>query len=264
MSRFFLFFKSISIVISFELLFTLNAFCYDWVKVAPDFEIKEIPVRSNPIFGSSLLFIKTSLNKFNVRVIRAQEFGKKNLSAEGFAKRSGAIVAINANFFDEYGNPLGLVINRGKKFKNVHNGGKTLTGIFSANRTSIKITGRANIDETSILEAVQAGPRLVANGTVLETKNSFQNSKRSGVCIDKDKNLIIFCTSNTFSGISLDTLQNTLVSEEIECQDALNFDGGGSSQIYISNKIPNLYNKIESRNVPGNDNVPVALGLFVK
>ena len=69
---------------------------------------------------------------------------------------------------------------------------------------------------------------------------------------------------DTFSGVSLSDLKNILVSEEINCKDALNFDGGGSAQIYISNKIPNIVSNVNARYVPGNDKIPVALGLFVQ
>ena len=241
-----------------------SAFAKDWFLLAPDLEMKEIPVKSNPIFGSNLLFIRTSLKNYHVKVIRSKEYGEKSLDVKTLALKSNAIIAINANFFDEYGKALGLVINRGKVFNKMHKGGNTLTGVFQANRTEIKISGRNNIDYSSILEAVQAGPRLVANHAILETKNSFQNSKRSGVCVDDQNRLIIFSTMDTFSGVSLSDLKNILVSEEINCKDALNFDGGGSAQIYISNKIPNIVSNVNARYVPGDDKIPVALGLFVQ
>ena len=256
--------KSIFLSLIFSFLFISNAYAKEWFSLAPDLEMKEIPVKSNPIFGSNLLFIRTSLKNYHVKVIRSREYGEKSLDVRTLAHKSNAIIAINANFFDEYGKALGLVINRGKVFNKMHKGGNTLTGIFQANRTGIKITGRNNVDYSSILEAVQAGPRLVANHAVLETKNSFQNSKRSGVCVDDQNRLIIFSTMDTFSGVSLSDLKNILVSEEINCKDALNFDGGGSAQIYISNKIPNIVSNVNARYVPGNDKIPVALGLFVK
>lgn len=246
-------------VLSFDV-----AYAKDWFMLAPDIEMKEIPVRSNPIFSSNLLFIRTSLKNFDVKVIRSQEYGEKSMDVRTLALKSNAVIAINANFFDEYGKALGLVVNRGKVFNKMHKGGNTLTGVFQASRTSIKITGRNFEDYSSILEAVQAGPRLIANKAILETKNSFQNSKRSGVCVDDENRLIIFSTMDTFSGVSLSDLKNILASSEVNCKDALNFDGGGSAQIYISNKIPNITSKINARYVPGNDKVPVALGLFVK
>lgn len=247
------------------MVFSSTAFSNDtWFSLAPDLDVKEISIKSHPIFGSNLLFIRTKLKDYQVKVIRAQEYGEKRLDIKQLALKSNAVLAINANFFDENGKALGLVINRGRVFNRLHAGGKTLTGIFQATRKNIKISGRNNIEYHSILEAVQAGPRLLINGLIPETKNSFQNSKRSGICIDKKGRLIIFVTTETFSGITLDILQKVLVSSEIECVNALNFDGGGSSQFFISNKIPNLNGRIESRYIPGNDKIPVAVGLFAK
>ncbi len=252
-------------LILFFVVFTNTAFATEeWYSLAPDLDIKEISVKSNPIFGSNLLFIRTALKKYQVKVIRSQEYGEKRSDVRNLALKTNAVLAINANFFDENGRALGLVINRGKVFNRLHAGGKTLTGIFQASRKNIKISGRNNIEYQSILEAVQAGPRLIINGVIPETKNSFQNSKRSGVCIDNKGKLIIFATTETFSGVSLDVLQKVLVSPEIGCKDALNFDGGGSAQIYVSNEIPEMRERIEARYIPGNDKIPVAIGLFVK
>ena len=54
------------------------------------------------------------------------------------------------------------------------------------------------------------------------------------------------------------------LNKTTNCKDALNFDGGGSAQSYISNKIPNIVSNVNARYVPGNDKIPVALGLFVQ
>jgi hypothetical protein len=49
---------------------------------------------------------------------------------------------------------------------------------------------------------------------------------------------------------------------EIGCQEALNFDGGGSSQLFVSGNIPGHEGAVREEDFPGRDEVPVALGLF--
>jgi hypothetical protein len=53
-----------------------------------------------------------------------------------------------------------------------------------------------------------------------------------------------------------------LIHPSIECVEALNFDGGGSSSMYISGEIQGHAGAIKEENFPGTDEVPVAIGLF--
>jgi len=170
---------------------------------------------------------------------------------------------INANFFDEQGKALGLVMSRGIIHQRIHKGGGLLTGILFVTPKNIGIAHRESFLPEGVVEAVQAGPRLVSKGAVVAgLKESSRSSNLSGICIDAAQRIVIFrVTSGVFGG-SLHQLQSVLVNRGIGCVEALNFDGGGSSSMYISGEIQGHAGAVREENFPGTDEVPVAIGLF--
>ena len=74
--------------------------------------------------------------------------------------------------------------------------------------------------------------------------------------------MLLIRVSLAMFGSSLREIQNLLLRPELGCFEALNFDGGGSSQMYISGDIPGHQGATREEDFPGRDEVPVALGLF--
>ena len=112
---------------------------------------------------------------------------------------------------------------------------------------------------------MQGGPRLLANGAAVPgLRDVNSSSRRAGVCLDKDNRLIFFCVSSSLSGVSLAELQTALRAPGIDCVDALNLDGGGSAQLYVSSELPGSVREASELSIRGKDEIPVALGLFLK
>jgi exopolysaccharide biosynthesis protein len=207
--------------------------------------------------------VRASLDRFTMRVIRATEHGWKKARVKLMCQTSGASVCINSNFFDEQGKPLGVVISRGIQHQKVHNGGGTLTGVLFATADRIGIAHRSSFDAEKVIEATQAGPRLISEGVpVVGVKDSFNPTNLSIACIDREGRLLLLRVSLAMFGSSLKELQNVLLRPELDCWEALNFDGGGSSQMYISGQIPGHQGATREEDFPGRDDVPVAIGLF--
>jgi exopolysaccharide biosynthesis protein len=178
-------------------------------------------------------------------------------------QRSKAVACINANFFDEQHKPLGLVVSQGKMLSKMHRGGSTLTGIFQLDRSGIQILNRDNASPEKMVEAVQAGPRLISDYKPISWRGGNSNAtRRSGVCIDKKNRFIMYVVASGVLGISPEELQKILSSPEVACKDALNLDGGGSSQMYFSGKVRGAPVDLKSIFVEGSDHIPVALALF--
>jgi uncharacterized protein YigE (DUF2233 family) len=236
----------------------------EWNPLGEDLQHARITLGSGGMFSSELDLIRTSLTKLRIGVIRASEYGFMRATVRTLCEKSKALACINSNFFDESGKPLGLIVSRDMTLQTIHRGGKTLTGIFQVTRAGISIVNRFEFDPRNVLEAVQAGPRLLAQGApVPGLRESSSHSRRSGICIDTQGRMLFYFFSAGLFGLSLDDLRDLLVSENIGCKDALNLDGGGSAQLYVapviqrSNDQPQLYRE-------GSDEVPVALGLFLK
>lgn len=245
-----------------------------WETIVDDLEVTAVSLPFGALFDSNLLILRTALHNFRLEVVRAQDYGPKRNTVKNIVRHSKAVAGLNGNFFDENGDPLGLIINRGITHKSVHRGGHALTGILQVTRGGASIINRADFRGDNILEALQAGPRiLVAGQKVPGLRDTTTLSKRSGVCLDRDGRLLMFSGPTGLGGISLEELQQILVITNIACRDALNFDGGGSAQFYIDtatlNKMISKSTRTLSEHhkvleVSGDDTVPVMLGLFVK
>jgi len=229
-----------------------------WEEIVPDFEIANFSSSQGGLFSPSLRFARTSLKHLSVSVVRAKEFGQNRASAKEIVEMSGAYLAINASFFDPFGNPLGLILSRGISLNRLHAGGKVLTGIFlfDANKGP-RILPRADFNSSGVVEAVQAGPRLLTQGEPIEgLKREEKASLRSGLCVDNKNRLILFSSSSPLGTIYLKDLQKILQDPLLGCIEALNLDGGGSAQLHI--KVTDATGKVifEESHV-GRDEVPV-------
>lgn len=233
-----------------------------WERLNDDLEIAKMDIWTQSVISPELFLVKTSLKKHRLGVIRAADFGLRNDNVKDLSIKAKSILAINANFFDENGKALGLVISRGIKHQNIHYGGGTLTGIFQVDQKGVSIINRSDFQASLVTEAVQSGPRLIIQGKAVKSiKNPDSVSKRAGICINKKHEIIIFISSGLM-GISMRQVQQILESDGINCFDALNLDGGGSAQLYLQG---GLHEKHQSEVfISGRDNIPVAIGLFVK
>lgn len=235
-----------------------------WNKVADDLERAEVGLSPASPLGGQLVFLRTMLQRYRVGVIRAAQFGWQRASVKSLCRSARAAVCINANFFDETGEPLGLVVSRGTEYRKLHRGGHTLTGIFQVTRHEPRIVTRIDYSPDKVVEAIQAGPRLLSNGARIPGLRDTRSSRRAGLCIDRDRHLVIFASATTLSSLSVEELQTILVAEPMKCLDALNLDGGGSAQLYLSSELPGAPEGLQEVNLPGGNEVPVALGLFVE
>lgn len=233
----------------------------EWQTLTPDLELMRFDVSSYLFFSSSVVLLRSNLKSFQLGVIRAEEYGQRRDSVKSLVKRARAVAGINANFFDDRGNPLGLVISRGITHHKLHKGGRTLSGVFAVTSGGVLIANRSAFDARPALEAVQAGPRLIEHGKAIPGLiDTSPHSRRAGVCIDASRRVVLYTVTSSLYGISLDRLIELLRSDPIRCVEALNLDGGGSAQFYL-NPMPRPDGRLPEISIEGDD-VPVVLGLF--
>lgn len=236
-----------------------------WEQLADGLEASHFQVSASSLLASSAVAVRASNSSYAPRTVRASEYGWKKATAQTLCKASGAVACINSNFFDEQGKPLGVVISRGIQHNKMHNGGGTLTGVFFATSESVGVVHRSLFSAEKVLEAAQAGPRLISEGApVVGVKDSASATNISLVCIDREKRVVLMRVSLAMFGGSLRELQTVLLRPELGCVEALNFDGGGSSQLYISGGVAGHEGATREEFLPGRDEVPVVLGLFLK
>jgi hypothetical protein len=234
-----------------------------WQRIGTDLERADFTFSDGALFTSSITLVRSNLEKYKLRTIRADEFGWKRTDIRTLCRASGASVCINANFFDEQGKALGLVISRGLINQKIHKGGDTLTAILYATPNTTKIVHRDAFSGGGAIEAVQAGPRLVYAGHPIQgLRDSALASNLSGACIDTQGRFVVFRVTTGVFGGSITKLQDILLHPSIGCSEAINFDGGGSSQLYIGSSLAGNPDRTKEDFLAGQDTVPVAIGLF--
>lgn len=147
------------------------------------------------------------------------------LDAAGWLQKSRARVVINGGYFDGDGKPMGLRVR----------GGKRLTPLRKANWGVFWIkNGRAQIHHTRAYpsmarpdEAVQCGPRLVVGGKITDLKPQWD--RRTGLGIDRSGRVVLAIAEGQLS--LKDFAEAFAANNGLGCRDALNLDGGGSTQL---------------------------------
>jgi len=160
-------------------------------------------------------------------------------SAQDVARGHGALAALNAGFFTPEGKPLGLVVTAGNRFGTWNSASSLGSGIFAeslSGELSIQ-RRRSPADFASARELIQAGPLLVENGSAIGGLDREKLAVRSLLITDGAQRWWIGKTSLC----TLAALGDALASSSLApwpARHALNLDGGRSTDLFVSSKIP--------------------------
>ena len=141
------------------------------------------------------------------------------------------VFAQNANFFDEKNRALGVVVSGGKALNPLHR--VTWQSVFFVTGDGtpgiVRARGWPDVRDRAVT-AVQCGPRLVVDGERNEVARA-EPSARSGVCIDPEARVVFFATPPERE---LDVHETAaLAAGPLSCRDAMLFDGGPSTQMFL-------------------------------
>lgn len=204
--------------------FVIALYAREW-----DFASKDISYAVIDYNGGEILFVKVDPASFSIEL----SYDQKRIYIDEI-REDEIVFAINAGFFftenEKKGIPVGMLkiseeyfgaINRRYPFFYKRKGIPGITDSYSW------ITN--NLDSIDML--FQAGPVLVWND---KTYDNFSNRlhERSAIGITKD-NMIIFCLSKN---VYLSLSELAMVLKEFHCYRAINLDGSGSSQGFLSHE----------------------------
>jgi exopolysaccharide biosynthesis protein len=158
-----------------------------------------------------------------------------------------AVVAINASFFDTDGRAMGLAVDEGRAL----GGGKRRTwgALVIDDRSAQIVLGSEINDDRAHRLVVQGIPRLVVGGKIQSLKP--QVAERTAVCA-KGNVVVLVVSTRTETTPFAQFLADPPDQGGLGCRDALNLDGGPSTQLVV--KLPAL-----RLSVPGGGGVPNAL-----
>jgi Phosphodiester glycosidase len=144
-----------------------------------------------------------------------------------------AVVAVNASFFDHEGRAMGLAVDGGRVLAS---GTRRSWGALVIDDREARILLGAEIGDPHAHRLVVQGiPRLVVGGKVQQLKP--QIAERTAVCA-KGRVVVLVVSTNAETMPFARFLADSPDRGGLGCRDALNLDGGPSTQLVV--KLPAL------------------------
>ncbi len=217
-------------------------------------------LRSEPNYTLELKLLRFDPKVIGARVLSSGDFQLPSATAKHFVEKSGAIAAINANYFNERGRPLAYLKTRDKEINRTVSKHPLYTGAFAIVAGVPRVMHRDDFSPALASEALQSGPLLLNRGAPVETLRSLARyARRTVLGTDKEGRIVIAVTDAVLGGLSFVELQELFSNAKwrLDTPELLNLDGGGSAQLYFKSGR-------SEESVPGTSEVPVAIGFFIK
>jgi hypothetical protein len=206
----------------------------DWKFAARGLDVKEIKVRRGKEFFPlklTILRFETKLFDFKVCTIATDDIPKSPITA--VLEQNGAYAVINGSFFNPELGILGLAISDGEEISKQTIAGEN-RGIFFVRYGRPGLVHRDSFYREGVKQALQSGPWLVYRGKAQTTfKREEHVNRRSAIGMDKKGRVYFIITDTVANGITLPHLAK-IMADRLGCHNALNLDGGTSSQMLLS------------------------------
>ena len=197
----------------------------NWRELAPGIEYIDLGANLLTPWSHVHVF-RSDLKNNQLDLIMANSLSQQYASADEFAHYSKAFLTINGGFFDRNFHPLGLRISNQQQ----HSPLKRISwwGIFYIKDQKPHLSSLGHFKSNQQIDfAVQSGPRLLAKGRIPPLKAG--RAERSALGIS-DGRVIILVTDNL--PMTTTALAELMQAPPLNCKDALNLDGGSSSQLH--------------------------------
>lgn len=163
-------------------------------------------------------WFRVELDKVDVRVIAR---GERRVVRELVASLP-RVIATNASFFDDADRAMGLVAGAGKAI--------TKWSALVIDRGQSRVVGPDALVKERRNVVVQGTPRLVVGGRVEHLKE--QVARRTAVCTDGKRLTVVVTSAIEFNAFAR-LLAAPLETGGAGCTEALNLDGGPSTQLTV-------------------------------
>lgn len=167
--------------------------------------------------------------------------GSLHADAAAAAAASKGIAAVNAGFFTPEGAPLGAVVSSGRAAGSWNSASSLGSGIWHENAAGLSAISRrgrfGRSDAAGMRELLQAGPLLVENGSAVGGLEATKTRARTVILWDGGSRWWIGRTSPCTLAAIASTLATSGPAGWTACQ-ALNLDGGRSSELWVSQAVP--------------------------
>jgi uncharacterized protein YigE (DUF2233 family) len=200
----------------------------NWKAIAPGLSYKKVENVASFSDGAIHAFqIDPNAYQFEIALTGQP----RSPSIPGLMKQRGAAIAVNGGFFSPEMASLGLRVSKGSLLAPIK--ATSWWGVFYIKRNHPHIVAYKNYQShPDVHFAVQAGPRLVVDGKIPKLKPGV--SYRTALGIQPSNKIILLVTEDLL--LSTQELAEIMRRPEEEgglnCPNALNLDGGRSTQLY--------------------------------
>jgi exopolysaccharide biosynthesis protein len=215
-----------------------------WNSIGPGVDFEELTGPNYDIYVTRI-----DLTNTDIRVIATRD-DERGLKVSDFAKREKAIAAINGDYFDDKFNPIGLAIG---PCGSVHPATKDplheQVVTVGAQHAAIERQSDVAPDDDPIDAAISGWPVLVRDCTALSATElpgsaAFTRSPhpRTAVGISSDgKTLYFVVADGRRTGVPGMTLAQLgqFMADKLHVCSAINLDGGGSTAMWVRDRIVN-------------------------
>ena len=212
-----------------------------WVAAAPG---ADYCVRAAGGGVAQVAAVRVDLARYRAEVADLAQGGRKEQTVRELVAARGAVAAINGGYFDRDRRPLGALVHAGKQSNPPSGSGGGFFCVVGG-RAVLRETGRGL--PSGVTEALQCYPLLVVGG---RAKVHFKPGEavRAGVGITARGEVVLAVTCRG----DLSLRDWAAAMHDLGCTEALNLDGGPSSQLYFHAGKTEL-------DLPGTYAVPAAL-----
>jgi uncharacterized protein YigE (DUF2233 family) len=203
---------------------------YAWTPLSDGLQYASYPFALSETEQATIHAFRIDPARYRISIVTARD-EETGVTVAEMAKQSRAFLVINGGFFTPEHRSIGLLIKDGKRVNPLHE--TSWWSIFAIKGGRPFIAPPRDFQEApDVSMAVQAGPRLVVDGSIPKLKEGL--STRSAIGITQDSKVVIAVTSG--AGISLKELARRMKGSRhdggLECPNAMGLDGGSSSQLY--------------------------------
>ena len=205
--------------------FNANLFAA-WQTIAPGMKYQDMAPHYLSDWPHIHVF-KVKIRAYEFKLLMQQELGQRFPSIQQYAEYQHAPLAFNGGFFDSRHRPLGLRISASKQlnpFKPI-----SWWGVFQIKHQQASILSANNIKARDHVEfAIQSGPRLIVDKHIPALRPGY--AERTALCVLKPDEVAVIITQNF--PMTLKQLAMTLQGAPLYCDNAINLDGGSSTQFF--------------------------------
>jgi uncharacterized protein YigE (DUF2233 family) len=222
----------VRVFVLFPLLFSISCSSFSkeritWKTLADGLSETSWTTHDSNGSSISLQLYKIEPKKFRFQVFQAKDYQTEGIRIKDLLSRTGGVLAVNASFFDSNYKPLGLVLREGKVLNPLRS--VSWWAVFSIDsQKGPQITPSRDFQIIPNIEmAVQTGPRLVKDGVPIPVKPNI--SEKTFIGISQEGEVILGVTESCIMDA---TDLARILAHELKLKQALNLDGGSSTQLY--------------------------------